>query len=509
MVQTKPLTRQITPVIQKQIEKEEQEGEKEEEEEILQARKVPEVATDLEFQIKSLRGGGQPLPKSTRAFFERRFGYNFSHVRVHNDKRAVELAKSVNAKAFTLDRDIVFGKEQYKPDSTVGKQLFAHELMHVLQQKALTPNNNYAGGIIFRSHSADDPYRDIVTFDRIDRRRRIDSRDTIHYAIEVHIPREINGVPVNLTTVIDCLQAALRVDVRRRRVSAIVGDDETLRTSVQESLHRQSTQDVINITIRYTRQPQRGYRVSALQVEESPPVPIPEPEPEPEPGGRTDIEPPEDDITREGRRRSSRRPPGAQIEEVEREREMLIRGPICGPNVTSQIRSALSNVRYAFGRLTATRRSACRNLDHLPMAAYSWDIIDLHNSDWIWQIYRPFCATHGYNPSCGHSVQVGSQCHYAGSANYVVFGLMCKLCYELGLQRFTEEYMLNLIRRYKSGAPNYIPSRLWAIAGYHEWPSAETPQGDRSNCLPTCDLERTVPMLVRWCPMLDPDSQCP
>ncbi|MGB3459402.1 MAG: DUF4157 domain-containing protein [Halobacteriota archaeon] len=141
LIQTKPLAEQITPLVQRQVEEEaeeEEEEKKKEEEEILQAKEtpshVPEVTPDLESRIHSLRGGGQSLPESARSFLEPRFGYDFSNVRLHTDVRAAETARAVNAQAFTLGHDIVFGVGQYAPETTSGQRLLAHELTHVIQQ---------------------------------------------------------------------------------------------------------------------------------------------------------------------------------------------------------------------------------------------------------------------------------------------------------------------------------------------------------------------------------------
>ncbi len=90
--------------------------------------------SDLDQYIPSLGHGRQPLPPSVRAFFEPRFGQDFSGVRVHTDSQANESAKSVNALAYTVGRDIVFGTGQYAPETTSGKKLMAHELTHVVQQ---------------------------------------------------------------------------------------------------------------------------------------------------------------------------------------------------------------------------------------------------------------------------------------------------------------------------------------------------------------------------------------
>ena len=95
---------------------------------------TPEVSDPVEARIRSLRGGGRPLPEATRAFFEPRFGESFAGVRVHDDARAQTLARAVDARAFTVGRDVVFGAGQLAPETTSGKRLLAHELTHVVQQ---------------------------------------------------------------------------------------------------------------------------------------------------------------------------------------------------------------------------------------------------------------------------------------------------------------------------------------------------------------------------------------
>jgi len=65
---------------------------------------------------------------------EPRFGHDFSRVRVHADASAAEAAHGVNAQAFTVGNDIVFGAGRYHPSTSQGKLLLAHELTHVVQQ---------------------------------------------------------------------------------------------------------------------------------------------------------------------------------------------------------------------------------------------------------------------------------------------------------------------------------------------------------------------------------------
>ena len=81
-----------------------------------------------------LRTPGQPLDPATRAFMEPRFGHDFSEVRVHTDAKAAESARAVNALAYTVGRDVVFGAGQYAPRNPTGQLLMSHELTHVLQQ---------------------------------------------------------------------------------------------------------------------------------------------------------------------------------------------------------------------------------------------------------------------------------------------------------------------------------------------------------------------------------------
>jgi hypothetical protein len=128
------------------------EEEEEEEEEIVQAKEsagqTPEVTPGVEAQVQAIRGGGDPLPASARAFFEPRFGHDFSQVRVHADGRAAAAARAVNALAYTIGHDVVFGAGQYAPDAAVGRQLLAHELTHVVQQ---TPSSIREASMIQRA----------------------------------------------------------------------------------------------------------------------------------------------------------------------------------------------------------------------------------------------------------------------------------------------------------------------------------------------------------------------
>ena len=108
-----------------------------EDEDELQPHPAPTGATvdrKTETDIRNLGGRGQPLMTSTRTEMESRLGHDFGAVRVHTDDHAAGLARSVNALAFTYGSHVVFGGGQYRPGTTDGKKLLAHELTHVIQQ---------------------------------------------------------------------------------------------------------------------------------------------------------------------------------------------------------------------------------------------------------------------------------------------------------------------------------------------------------------------------------------
>jgi hypothetical protein len=99
-----------------------------------QPGQTPQLTREFEKQIGALQGGGQPLTGPVRSSMESRFGHDFSRVQIHTEHPAAALAASINARAFTLGRDVVFGAGQYVPGSEAGQRLIAHELTHSIQQ---------------------------------------------------------------------------------------------------------------------------------------------------------------------------------------------------------------------------------------------------------------------------------------------------------------------------------------------------------------------------------------
>lgn len=98
----------------------------------LLTRMTGEGATELPESVQhTLARGGRPLERGTRRFMERRFGADFSAVRVHHDAQAAQSARELQARAYTVGSHIVFGTGE---DSSSRSRLLAHELAHTVQQ---------------------------------------------------------------------------------------------------------------------------------------------------------------------------------------------------------------------------------------------------------------------------------------------------------------------------------------------------------------------------------------
>jgi GH24 family phage-related lysozyme (muramidase) len=107
-----------------------------------------------------LSSPGQSLDASARERLASHFGHNFSQVRVHTDQRAIESARALNADAYTFHEDIVFGSNQYAPETAGGLRLLAHELAHTVQQG---PSRYLSVGHLEVSHPTDAAEREADT----------------------------------------------------------------------------------------------------------------------------------------------------------------------------------------------------------------------------------------------------------------------------------------------------------------------------------------------------------
>ncbi len=162
---------------------------------------------------------GRPLDTTARAFFEPRFGADFSDVRVHADASAAGASKAVSARAFTLGRGIYFAAGEYRPHAEEGRRLLAHELTHVAQQQrdlasAMPMRRAVAAGNVDCNPPAA-PDIPVVGADPLTRLRAADRRaiellSTAHDSLEFTRNRILAGEPPAWPTVSDRVAEGLR-----------------------------------------------------------------------------------------------------------------------------------------------------------------------------------------------------------------------------------------------------------------------------------------------------------
>jgi hypothetical protein len=93
------------------------------------------VHPDVEAAIAAASGRGSQLHAGVAEHVGGAYDQSLGDVRVHHDDHAAALSRAVSARAFTLGSDIFFGAGEYRPETAGGRELLAHELAHVVQQR--------------------------------------------------------------------------------------------------------------------------------------------------------------------------------------------------------------------------------------------------------------------------------------------------------------------------------------------------------------------------------------
>jgi uncharacterized protein DUF4157 len=101
----------------------------------------------VEQAVRRARGGGQAVPFALRNRVEQVSGADFRDVRVHADAEADHLNDALRSRAFTVGADVFVRRAEYRPGTSRGDELLAHELVHTVQQGyARTGNTRAATG---------------------------------------------------------------------------------------------------------------------------------------------------------------------------------------------------------------------------------------------------------------------------------------------------------------------------------------------------------------------------
>jgi hypothetical protein len=478
---------------------------------------------------------------------EQRFGHDFSRVRVHSGAAAEQSARDVNAHAYTVGHDMVFAGGRFAPGTHEGRRLIAHELTHVVQQSCAAGirvgQGNEKGGLPPISQKGDTDYvqrfgafvpceQPSLSLQSCPPREKGEVAQSKTYPMTLHGTTWLSdiGYPVNGYLVVgfevgsSAIKKSLRdlsewkqlvtlmkganVQWKIQGVSDCSGSkdrNERIRRDRAEAVYNLLPEDARKHVV--SREPVPGYECitgnqSKADRTVNRSVLI-------EQAGRTvDIDPAEEEVI-----------------------EADLPKFVCGPDVTRQVADAVRLAESIFGGWNRSQKEdACDALVELPEAAFAWDILDLHNNAWILE-YRcsppssscqvgppcpptSVCASCGATPPCGSTVEVDKECYYAGSANYVIWGVMCKLCRdEFGGSEFSGDRMRFLVDLYKLWGlkgDNLATAKAWATAGDQGWPSGGTPpRGDKSNCSPMCPTPyQGSAFRITWCPHENPYSEC-
>lgn len=271
---------------------------------------------------QALASPGRPLEPALRRDMEQRFGHDFSQVRVHSDSAAEQSARDVNANAYTVGHDIVFGAGRFAPDTHEGRGLLAHELAHVTQQNTLCS----APGIVQRSPDnkpvdlgAGVP-EDLLLWSTAVWPKRLDYEKEILMlaANPDHAHEEWKGLTLQAQIGVALYMARFYgapfakqfVDIHKARqvpktIYQQVGFDITPAQLTARGFHLAGTQAQMNVEIWFHHSGSRLHRLIRPETPRKPPEPEPVPEAEPEEGlEETEGAPVEEADLTEGQRKA-------------------------------------------------------------------------------------------------------------------------------------------------------------------------------------------------------------
>ncbi|MDR3692464.1 MAG: DUF4157 domain-containing protein [Fimbriimonas sp.] len=96
----------------------------------------------------------KPVPSSVRREMEPTFGCDLTHLKVHDGAKGDQVASQYGARAVTLGGQIYFGRGEYQPKTTEGRQVLAHEAAHAVQQSKSGPATQSTSELEAEAHLA-------------------------------------------------------------------------------------------------------------------------------------------------------------------------------------------------------------------------------------------------------------------------------------------------------------------------------------------------------------------
>lgn len=435
-------------------------------------------SNDLNSYISNLSSSGQSIPESSRKFFEPRFGHDFSNVKIHTDAVAAKSAQSINALAYTTGNHVVFNQGQYSPGTEQGQRLMAHELTHVVQQGG-------AAGRLQKKPTATPIQEHGDTAQVPDEVAASCNIAETSPADEQRINYETNTFTLN-----DATRSALDDFARRWNEG---GADKNVRvdgyasTTGNEPLNWRLSCSRANTVIQELIKPSdggKGIPVQFLSMYAH---------------GATNrfsqiAFPPNQTATLTSEIKIKPVPPKVKPEPP--------KGKVCGPKIDNVLKNVLREVTRTFLSWDVLDQvHNCDSLTSIVRVTNEWDIEQLHFEPI--KPNFPGCAVPEDGESkkaCSQTVEVDGKCFLAGTVNYVLWGLICRLC-NMRFNYPSHSTMEDLVIIYnRVGFDDPGPPGEWAEIGWKGFGGTAPPVGNRSSCQSKCPHEHSTPFSWQWLP---------
>lgn len=427
----------------------------------------PEIAPPIVHEV--LRSPGQPLDASTRAFFEPRFGRDFSDVRVHTGSLATESAQAVHALAYAVGTKIVLGNGSRQLDDTAQQRLVAHELAHVSQ------HNSRMLSRLWRSCGANAIGSQAGCVGRGGDITEFGGDSGLIFRFGVGCDEFLIGEEDRVRD----LASSLSVD-DKLEIDGFSSEEGSPTFNEDLSCARAKALESTLLAAGFFQD-----RIIGLYKHGG------------TPGVRSD------------RRSAVVTLIGRPVEPVVEQADSRV----CGPNITAALSMVLGDTESYFRSLSwFEKRRSCMGLDiDAPLAfvnpVMAWDVIELYlpNTSWLDAYFRnlgcgsprdrrcesdptrSLCETRG---TCGNTVEVGGKCMLAGTANYALYGKLFRMCNDEFWPDYPRWDMRAMIRLWKAfGSDDVSPPLAMASAAFDgTLPSVPASAENRRDCTGRCSL---------------------
>jgi outer membrane protein OmpA-like peptidoglycan-associated protein len=463
---------------------------------------------------------------------EPRFGRDFSRVRVHTDASAAESARAVNARAYTVGWNVVFAAGQYAPGQADARRLLAHELTHVVQQRG-----NLSDGNLLPSHPRETSGRkpDSMSASPIGHADS-SSRPPARGVSPVRLQRACPAAGTNLGATPGpdaCIRHEKRGPgdlgefIHGQRLLFCRDWDElldgqegllekmkdTARSAVAVALHGNASAEGPSEEYNFNLACRRAAAVKKTFQDKGVTAPIALHSHGPVKVYGDDMA--NRNVTMNTLHGGPPKPqPGPLIlPEPKIEPSNYY---ICGPDITSALTKLLGTVDTWFWGLTSFQRTrSCEALGPGaplvgvdPLSAWdTWDLF-LPNTSWLDFYFRDWSCGSPRDPgcaadptrhlcekvgTCGNSVVVDGKCMLAGTANYALFGKICRLCHDYD-GSWNRSKTRSTIGSYKSVLDDPTPPTEIASAAYDgTFPTVPAAAENRGICTGRCGQTHSIP----------------